>query len=64
MVDEDGDKARRLQRDHLRKIGANPDAMSDEEYRAATARQFVGTPDDVAADSSGGCSTRASRGSS
>ena len=50
MVDEDGDKARRLQRDHFRKIGANPDAMSDEEYRAATARQFAGTPDDVAAD--------------
>ena len=50
MVDEDGDKARRLQRDYLRKIGANPDAMSDEEYRAATGRQFAGTPDDVAAD--------------
>jgi len=50
LVDEDGDKARRLQRDHLRKIGANPDAMSDEEYRTATARQFAGTPDDVAAD--------------
>ena len=50
MVDEDGDKARRLQRDHLRKIGANPDAMSEQEFRAATARQFAGTPDDVAAD--------------
>jgi alkanesulfonate monooxygenase SsuD/methylene tetrahydromethanopterin reductase-like flavin-dependent oxidoreductase (luciferase family) len=24
--------------------------MSDEEYQAATARQFAGTPDDVAAD--------------
>jgi F420-dependent oxidoreductase-like protein len=50
LVDEDGDKARQLQRDYLRKVGANPDAMSDEEYQAATARQFAGTPDDVAAD--------------
>jgi len=50
VVDDDGDRSRRLQRDHLRKLGANPDAMSDEEYRAATSRQSVGTPDDVAAD--------------
>ena len=31
-------------------IGADPDAMSDEQFRTATARHFVGTPDDVAAD--------------
>ena len=50
MVDEDGDRARRMQRDYLRSLGADPDAMSDEQFRAATARHFVGTPDDVAAD--------------
>ena len=50
MVDEDGDKARRLQRDYLRQIGVEPGRVSDDEYRAATARHFVGTPDDVAAD--------------
>ena len=50
MIDEDGDRARRMQRDYLRSVGADPDAMSDEQFRAATARHFVGTPDDVAAD--------------
>jgi F420-dependent oxidoreductase-like protein len=50
VVDEDGDKARRLQLDHLRKLGLNPDTLSADELRAATSRQFVGTPDDVAAD--------------
>ena len=50
MVDEDGDRARRIQRDYLRTVGADPDAMSDEQFRAATSRHFVGTPDDVAAD--------------
>ena len=50
MVDEDGDAARTMQRDYMRKLGADPDAMSEEEFRAATARHFVGTPDDVAAD--------------
>jgi F420-dependent oxidoreductase-like protein len=50
MIDEDGDRARRIQRDYLRSVGADPDAMSDEQFRAATARHFVGTPDDVAAD--------------
>jgi alkanesulfonate monooxygenase SsuD/methylene tetrahydromethanopterin reductase-like flavin-dependent oxidoreductase (luciferase family) len=50
MVDEDGDHARRLQRDYLRKLGADPDAMSDEQFRTATRRHVVGTPDDVAAD--------------
>jgi F420-dependent oxidoreductase-like protein len=50
VVDEDGDNARAMARDYLRGLGADPDSMSDEEYRAATARFFVGTPDDVAAD--------------
>ena len=50
MVDETGDVARRMQRDYLRKLGNDPDAMSEEQFRAATARHFVGTPDDVAAD--------------
>ena len=50
LVDEDGDRARRLADDHLRKIGMNPDTLSDEDRRAATARYFIGTPDDVAAD--------------
>ena len=50
MVDEDGDTARRMQRDYMRRTGVDPDAMSDEEFRAATARHFVGTPDDVATD--------------
>ena len=50
MVDENGDVARRMQRDYLRKLGNDPDAMSEEQFRAATARHFVGTPDDVAAD--------------
>jgi F420-dependent oxidoreductase-like protein len=50
MVDENGDNARRMQRDHLRKLGTHPDTMSDEQFRAATGRHFVGTPDDVAAD--------------
>lgn len=50
MIDENGDDARAMQRDYLRGIGSDPDSMSDEEFRAATARHFVGTPDDVAAD--------------
>lgn len=50
IVDEDGDKARQLQRDYLRKLGQDPDALSAEEFAAATSRHFVGTPDDVAAD--------------
>jgi len=50
MVDEDGDAARAMQRDYLRKLGTDPDAMSAEDFGAATARHFVGTPDDVAAD--------------
>jgi F420-dependent oxidoreductase-like protein len=50
MVDENGDNARRMQRDYLRKLGNDPDTMSEEQFRAATSRHFVGTPDDVAAD--------------
>jgi alkanesulfonate monooxygenase SsuD/methylene tetrahydromethanopterin reductase-like flavin-dependent oxidoreductase (luciferase family) len=50
MVDENGDAARQAQRDYLRKLGNDPDTMSDEQFRAVTARHFVGTPDDVAAD--------------
>ena len=50
MIAENGDDARAMHRDYLRTQGADPDAMSDEEFRAATARHFVGTPDDVAAD--------------
>jgi alkanesulfonate monooxygenase SsuD/methylene tetrahydromethanopterin reductase-like flavin-dependent oxidoreductase (luciferase family) len=50
MVGEDGDAARTMQRDYMRSVGADPDAMSEEQFRTATARHFVGTPDDVAAD--------------
>jgi F420-dependent oxidoreductase-like protein len=50
VVDEDGDAARRMQLDHLRKLGMDPDAMPADELRAVTSRMFAGTPDDVAAD--------------
>jgi F420-dependent oxidoreductase-like protein len=50
MMDEDGDVARRQQRDFMRGLGIDLDAMSDEDRAAATARQFVGDPDQVAAD--------------
>jgi F420-dependent oxidoreductase-like protein len=50
MMDEDGDVARRQQRDFMRGLGVDLDALSDEERAAATARQFVGDPDQVAAD--------------
>jgi F420-dependent oxidoreductase-like protein len=50
VVDEDGDRARALQRDHLRGAGVDLDALDAEQRAAATALQFVGTPDDVAAD--------------
>lgn len=39
-----------MQRDHLRGTGVDLDALDDEQRAAATAMQFVGTPDDVAAD--------------
>ena len=50
FIDENGDRAREHQRTHLRRIGVAPDALSPEEFAAATGRHFVGTPDDVAAD--------------
>jgi F420-dependent oxidoreductase-like protein len=50
IVDEDGDRARGLQRDHLRRTGVDLDALDDAQRAAATSMQFVGTPDDVAAD--------------
>jgi F420-dependent oxidoreductase-like protein len=50
MIDEDGDEARRQQREFARRIGIDLDALSDEERAAATARHFVGDPDEVAAD--------------
>lgn len=50
VVDEDGDRARTLQRDYLRGVGLDLDSLDDEQRAAATAMQFVGTPDDVAAD--------------
>ncbi|MFC9439088.1 LLM class F420-dependent oxidoreductase [Nocardia sp. NPDC057030] len=49
MVDEDGDQARKQQRDLLRGIGVDVDALSDEERAQSIAdRQFVGSPDEVA----------------
>ncbi|MDT7618373.1 MAG: hypothetical protein QOF00_5820 [Pseudonocardiales bacterium] len=50
MIDEDGDRAREQQRAHFRHLGVDLDALPDDERAAATTRQFVGTPDDVAAD--------------
>lgn len=48
MIDEDGDKARTMQRDFLLSRGVDLAAMSDTERAAATDRQFVGSPDEVA----------------
>jgi F420-dependent oxidoreductase-like protein len=50
IADEDGDRARTLQREFLRGTGVDLDALDDERRAAVTSRQFVGTPDDVAAD--------------
>ncbi|MBA3905555.1 MAG: LLM class F420-dependent oxidoreductase [Pseudonocardiales bacterium] len=50
MIDENGDRAREQQRTFLRGLGVDLDALSDEERATATARQFVGDPDEVAAD--------------
>ena len=50
MIDEDGDKARAQQREFLRGTGVDLDTLPDERRAAVTARHFVGTPDDVAAD--------------
>nr|WP_211243288.1 LLM class F420-dependent oxidoreductase [Rhodococcus oryzae] len=48
MIDEDGDRARRLQRDFLLARGIDLSALDEDERAAATDRQFVGDPDDVA----------------
>ena len=50
MIDEDGDRARKQVKDYLRGIGADPDAMSADEFATATGRVFAGDPDEVAAD--------------
>jgi alkanesulfonate monooxygenase SsuD/methylene tetrahydromethanopterin reductase-like flavin-dependent oxidoreductase (luciferase family) len=50
VVEEDGDRARALQRDYLRGTGVDLDSLDAEQRAAVTAMQFVGTPDDVAAD--------------
>jgi F420-dependent oxidoreductase-like protein len=50
MIDEDGDRAREQQRTFLRGMGVDLDSLSPEDRAAATARQFVGDPDEVAAD--------------
>ncbi|WP_305094767.1 LLM class F420-dependent oxidoreductase [Prescottella sp. R16] len=48
MIDEDGDKAREMQRTFLLSRGVDLEALSEEERAAATDRQFVGNPDEVA----------------
>jgi F420-dependent oxidoreductase-like protein len=49
IMDVDGNAARAQHRDFLRRIGVDLDALSAEERAAATSRQFVGDPDEVAA---------------
>ncbi len=48
IMDENGDKARRMLQEHLAKNGMDLDTMPDEARRRLTDRLFVGTPDDVA----------------
>lgn len=48
IIDENGDTARDLQKQFLRKTGVDLDSLDEEGRSAATARHFVGTPDDVA----------------
>lgn len=48
MIDEDGDKARELQRQFLLSRGVDLSALSVAERAVATDRQFVGSPDEVA----------------
>jgi F420-dependent oxidoreductase-like protein len=50
MIDENGDRAREQQRDFMRELGVDLDALSAEERATATERHFVGDPDEVAAD--------------
>ncbi|MCA1007970.1 LLM class F420-dependent oxidoreductase [Rhodococcus hoagii] len=48
ILDEDGDKARELQRQFLLSRGVDLSALSVAERAVATDRQFVGSPDEVA----------------
>ncbi|MFD4367189.1 LLM class F420-dependent oxidoreductase [Rhodococcus sp. NPDC058521] len=48
IIDEDGDRARRLQREYLLRQGVDLSTASEEERAAATDRQFCGAPDEVA----------------
>lgn len=48
IVDEDGDQARRMQREFMHRTGVDLDALSAKDRAAATDRHFVGTPDEVA----------------
>lgn len=48
MIDEDGDKARAMQREFLLSRGVDLSALSVAERAVATDRQFVGSPDEVA----------------
>ncbi|RVW09918.1 LLM class F420-dependent oxidoreductase [Prescottella agglutinans] len=48
IIDEDGDKAREMQREFLLSRGVDLSALSVAERAAATDRQFVGNPDEVA----------------
>jgi F420-dependent oxidoreductase-like protein len=50
MIDEQGDRAREQQREFMRARGVDLDALDEQERAAVTARQFVGDPDEVAAD--------------
>lgn len=50
IIDEDGDKARAMQKEYMGRLGVDLDSLDDEQRAAATSRQFVGAPDDVAAD--------------
>ena len=48
MIDEDGDAARKMQREYLIKTGVDYDNLDDDGRAAATDRMFVGSPDEVA----------------
>lgn len=48
MIDEDGDKARAMQREFLLARGIDLSVLSVAERAVATDRQFVGSPDEVA----------------
>jgi alkanesulfonate monooxygenase SsuD/methylene tetrahydromethanopterin reductase-like flavin-dependent oxidoreductase (luciferase family) len=50
MIDESGETAREQQKDYMRGLGVDLDALSADERATATARHFVGDPDQVAAD--------------